>query len=491
MVTVTGIATTGYTPPITALDLPRPTDGVRRSHQPWCTDCKRKHDATDLDTDGRCPRCAGVAVRRADAEARRAERAAEIAALEAKHQAAAGAAPRPAPTPRPTKPPTEEKQGKPTTRSSAPRATSASSTTGRAPVAGPSTTEKKTPAGAPAGDAPRQAPAEAPTRLHNPMPARELDAQIEHAAAVLRGAATNPHPLVRAARKSAIAALETLHLAHELHQTPAAAPPSSAAAGPHPSGAPSPAPEAPPSAAGTGKGKPTRQPATPRRRRPTVDLDEPAIVQAYLAGETAPTIARRYGVQPNRIRNLLFAHRVQLRDDRSGHSGSRPRTFDQHTIAVITRRYVDNLEAIATIADDLGHHRRIITRVLTDAGVTIRPGAHLTGTVLTDEQKATIATRYAAGESMADLADEHHVRRQTIRQIVTDAGHPIRPKGNSTSNRHALDEIGATAAEVRAWARSAGHDIPATGLVPRHAIEAYATAHPHHPSTTNPAGATA
>jgi len=42
--------------------------------------------------------------------------------------------------------PTEGKQGQPTTRSSAPRATQASSTTGRAPVAGPSTTKMQDPA---------------------------------------------------------------------------------------------------------------------------------------------------------------------------------------------------------------------------------------------------------------------------------------------------------------------------------------------------------
>lgn len=60
-----------------------------------------------------------------------------------------------------TKLPTEGKQGKPTTRSSAPRATSTSSTSGRAPDAGSSASQEAV-GRAPAGDAPRQDPADAP-----------------------------------------------------------------------------------------------------------------------------------------------------------------------------------------------------------------------------------------------------------------------------------------------------------------------------------------
>lgn len=51
-------------------NLPR-ADGRHTPHRPWCVDCKVKHDASELDRDGRCPRCAHAAVARAEADARR------------------------------------------------------------------------------------------------------------------------------------------------------------------------------------------------------------------------------------------------------------------------------------------------------------------------------------------------------------------------------------------------------------------------------------
>lgn len=67
---ILGNAGTGYVYNAPPPDLPR-ADGRHTPHRPWCVDCKVKHDATELDKDGRCPRCARAAVARAEAEARR------------------------------------------------------------------------------------------------------------------------------------------------------------------------------------------------------------------------------------------------------------------------------------------------------------------------------------------------------------------------------------------------------------------------------------
>ena len=311
-----------------------------------------------------------------------------------------------------------------------------------------------------------------------PTPAEDLAAHAIHVTELLRATHQHPHPIVASARTAALAALEALHLAHDLTQTPAtAAPPTRAAAGP--------------TSAGPREGEAQARRTTTRgHSRRGVTIDEPAVVEQYRAGDTRPTLAKRHSTTSKRITSILERHHVDLRDDRATHSGGRNRfkpTPEQ--VADIRRLYVDQQKTVADIGDQFGIHRRVIARILTDAGVTIRPAAHLTGTVITDTERTAIADRYAAGESMAVLADEHHVRRQTIRAIVTAAGHEIRSKGNSTGNRRLLEQLGVDAPTVRAWARNAGHDVPGTGLIPSTLISAYDAAHPNTSSTTNPTGA--
>lgn len=59
--------------------LPQRPDGLHRAHRPWCVDCKKKQERSDLDGTGRCARCARAVVLRAEGEARRAQEGAPVA----------------------------------------------------------------------------------------------------------------------------------------------------------------------------------------------------------------------------------------------------------------------------------------------------------------------------------------------------------------------------------------------------------------------------
>lgn len=406
-------------------------------------------------------------------------------------------------------------QGGPTTRGSAPRATSPSSIPGSVPGAGSAAHQEKNPAAA--QEMRPDAAAGLPDNV-TALPPRysdeaNLDAQVDHAERVLRDTAGSDDHVVRLLRLNVLSALEALYLYTQLYvpQTPApAASPRPAGAGPHP---PKATTEPSPSELG-GAGRPAARtegeavarPATTRGRRvmdtdearrqraerrrtgPTtrgVTVDEPAIVREYLAGDSAPVVAARHGIRPKRVRDIVVRHGGTLRDDRKTHSGGRNRVvLDDTTIAELTRLYVEEQLTIQELATRFDRARKTITDTLRNAGVQIRPAAHQTGgTDLTDDQKASIVQRYVDGAAIHALASEHHVRVKTVRELITAAGHAIRPKGASTRNAERIRALGATPAQVRAWAIDQGLIEPGTpGLLPSRVIEAYEASRPNHPT---------
>lgn len=459
MVQVLGNATTGTVYNDGGqVDLPRDTSTIRAAHQPWCVDCKRK--GRELDVDQRCPQCARAAVTRAEGAARRAA-AEEVAAAAAKADTA-------------TKPPKEGKQGKPTTRSSAPRATQTSDvpaqqdqgrTPGRAPGAGSSTHRERNPP-AVQETRPETVGGPAPTAPEIPAPSagQVLDAQVEHAAALLRRTAAASDPIVRAARAAVVAALESLHLAAELARPRQA------------SGAQAPAPRSP---------RPASQKPPARRGHRGSEVDEVAVVREYQAGDTAPTIADRHGIGPNRVRRILERHGVERRDDRATANGGHNRiTPAPELVAELVRRYVDEGSTISDLAEAHQVHRRVMTRILVDAGVTIRPAAHLRGTDLTPDQVTELIAAYTGGVSCADVAARFQVRTTTVKLLLAEAGVEIRRvKGASAQIAERLQDLGVTAKEVKEWAlteRLIEHANP--GLVATALIDAYAAAHRKDPA---------
>jgi hypothetical protein len=79
-----------------------------------------------------------------------------------------------------------------------------------------------------------------------------------------------------------------------------------------------------------------------------------------------------------------------------------------------------------------------------------------------------------------DLSDEH---AEEIREAVSlYLGHARRPGGRRRCNRRAssgagADSAGASAADIRAWARENGWDVPERGRVSAEVREAYSAAH--------------
>lgn len=238
----------------------------------------------------------------------------------------------------------------------------------------------------------------------------------------------------------------------------------------------------------------------PRRtgvvRRPAVQVDESAVVLEYAAGDTAPTIARRHGVLPKRIRQVLTAHHVQLRDDRAGNSGRRPVEDDAEMNAQVAHLYVEQGLATLDVAHQLHIGRKRVTRILAVLGIDLRPAAHLGHPDLNEADAAHAVELYLAGQSLADIGARYGVRAATIRGFVAAAGHPIRAKGASALIAERLRDLDVTAAQVKDWALATGllQARPA-GLVSRALVEAYVAAQdpaltegtnpPTHPSGDN------
>lgn len=325
-----------------------------------------------------------------------------------------------------TKLPTAGNQGEPTTRPSAPRATSTSSTSGRAPDAGSAAHREKNP---PATQETRPAVAGGPDSY---TPEANLDAQLAHAARVLRTTAASAHPAVVAARTAAIGTLESLHLVHELTKTPVAASSKgvNAATG-HTS------------AAGIGKGKPARRPAPAgptTTRRAAADIDEAAVIREYqVDGDSAPTIAGRHGCTPKRIRSILDRHGIARRDDRGTKSGGKRKADDPDFIAAVRRLYVDQQLTQSAVAEQLGVSVKVVWRVIRNASdIEARPSAsaqsqHGIGhpTKIPADQRQVIADRYRAGEPGSAIAATYGCSTPTVYAVLDQLGVPRRTKSEA------------------------------------------------------------
>lgn len=338
MVKVLGNATTGYVyNDLGPIDLPRDTNTIRPAHKPWCVDCKRKD--RELDVEQRCEQCVRAAVTRAAAAERRAAAAEQAAAAQAEESRAKKIQPS---VTTPTKLPTEGKQGQPTTRTSAPRATSTSSTSGRAPDAGSSTTRKKNPPAAQetrpvaAGGPSPAVDSRHPLTVHSTVPtsAQIIDAQAEHAANLLRDTAAHTHPAVQAERAAVLAALEALHLLVEL--TSAERPPAS----------------------------PTPRPRQARSGPQRLVLPGNDIVEAYKAGQTLGQIAEAHGCSAPTIGRVLEEHGIPRR--------GAPVPRSPELIEQIRHLYQDEHLTQVEIGERLGQTTKVVQSVMTEAGIDRR-----------------------------------------------------------------------------------------------------------------------
>lgn len=287
MVQVLGNATTGtvYNDDTTKVDLPRDTATTRPAHRRWCADCKRT--GRDLNEDDRCEQCARAVITRAEGAARRA--AAELAAAEAKK---------------------------------------ATTTTKKVKKSTPTTTPKKEPTSVrpPSPEVENRDPAPRPTAAQN------LDAQVEHAARLLRATADHPHPGVRAARTVVVAALEALHLLNEL--TPATT------------------------------NVPAARPAPARSGPPRIELPADDVIDAYAAGQTLDQIAATHGCSAPTIARLLDEHGIARRGSPVPRS---PELTQQ-----VRDLYLDQHLSQVEVGRRLGVSTKVVQSIMTDAGIEAR-----------------------------------------------------------------------------------------------------------------------
>lgn len=221
----------------------------------------------------------------------------------------------------------------------------------------------------------------------------------------------------------------------------------------------------------------------PRRRGRTaragvVDVDEAAVLVDYNLGCTAPQLAEQYGCTPKRIRSILERHGVQRRDDRAAHSGGANRFHPEPEVVDELRAAYEQGATIDELGNRFGHGRRQITRVLREAGVTIRPPVDQAGTELTNEQVAAAVADYVDGMTLQEVGKKYRIRHKRVRDLVVASGHQIRHNAATAGGTALLREHGLTALQVKRWAFDAGRIERITrGNVPRPLIEAYLEHH--------------
>jgi hypothetical protein len=164
---------------------------------------------------------------------------------------------------------------------------------------------------------------------------------------------------------------------------------------------------------------------TPTR---TSVVDTATARAEYLAGATIPQIAADHDWPVVSVRRQLQRAGVPMRDDRNGHSGSKPKVYPAELVAEVRRLYLDQGLSQAKIAHQLGTTPKVIVHLMKREGIPARQGANGGGDTL---------------------------------------------KGY----RERLDQLGVSSRTVRDWARANGRPVGIRGVIPEHILDAYEEAH--------------
>lgn len=309
-----------------------------------------------------------------------------------------------------------------------------------------------------ASTAPAPRPAAAPT------PDQELQAQIAHATRVLSDTFSLTNPAAQLLRRNALSALEALHLFNQMYpenprgRARSRQPLSSVGAGSEREvGAASPAGQTTECTSGPlgeqpeggASGEAARPPVRPRRvmgdwtgQRKTRAAAAPSARNIDVAEArrlyvdeklTAPQIAERLGSTPAGIRRALRANGVEMRDDRKGHSGTKPRQYPPEMVDAVRHLYLDELLTIDAVAERLATTHKIVATIMRRHDIPRRP----------------------------------------------DAFHPSSPRrDNSVALKARMVELGVTSRQVKEWAITEGliEDLR-VGLPSAVLVNAYVAAH--------------
>lgn len=171
-----------------------------------------------------------------------------------------------------------------------------------------------------------------------------------------------------------------------------------------------------------------------RPRRAMSSADVATAVQSYLDGSTIPEISGALGRGTRTIRQALLGAGVQLRDDRAGHSGGRPKTAaddDPALVAKVRRLYLDEGRNQDAVARELGASRKAVQGIMARHEIPARPSA------------------------------------RDLPSLRADGALGLRAR---------MDAAGVSSADVRAWARATGREVPLRGVPSAALVDAYLAA---------------
>lgn len=238
------------------------------------------------------------------------------------------------------KPPMAGKQGKPTTWRSAPRANQASSTTGRAPVAGPANTEERNPE-----PAQETRPAAGSGLPHDPRCGQPLTGGGAPRGWVLMrivGAGTPRRYCSTGCARAALVERPTIREPRNPNRV-----------------------------------------TTPRQNAGRTTIDAAEVIRRYRDGQTIPAIADQLGHTRKALRAIIntaaAAGQVDKRDDRSTHSGGQPKSYDQALVERVRRLYTLHRLTQEQVAEQIGTSAKVVQNIMARHDIEARPAVTLPG----------------------------------------------------------------------------------------------------------------
>ncbi|MFG6197753.1 hypothetical protein [Nonomuraea sp. JJY05] len=123
-------------------------------------------------------------------------------------------------------------------------------------------------------------------------------------------------------------------------------------------------------------------------------------------------------------------------------------------VAAATRLYLDDKLTVRQVGQRLGFSHTAVHDALVNAGVQLRPRGSRVKRIPA-KARAAIVAGYVAGERVTVLRARHKVAAQSIRNIVAEAGVPLRAGGCPPGGRRRFDRGRAAALAAQGWPAAA------------------------------------
>ncbi|GAB2467566.1 hypothetical protein GCM10027187_39700 [Streptosporangium sandarakinum] len=119
-------------------------------------------------------------------------------------------------------------------------------------------------------------------------------------------------------------------------------------------------------------------------------------------------------------------------------------------VAAAIRLYVEDELTVRQIGQRLGWSHTAIHEALVAVGVTMRPRGSRAKRIPSQVRQRIVAD-YVAGEPMAVLRARHGVAAQTVRNVVAEAGVPLRAGGKALAGQRRFDRRVAARLARQGW----------------------------------------